>query len=130
MVCFETDFLIDFSRKKPEAIEKMKHFWNSGEELCVTPITATELFVGVFKSAKPNEMENLEELLSTFKLLEFDLAAAKTAGRILFELSKKGAAIGDMDSITAAIAIRHNQLLVTKNRKHFSRIPALKTESW
>ena len=130
MVCLETDFLVSFIRQKADAVEKMKSVVGLGKELCITPITATELFVGAFASRQPRDFDKLEELLSTFRVLEFDLAAAKTAGRILFELSKKGAAIGDMDSITAAIAIRHNHCLITRNKKHFSRISSLKTESW
>lgn len=130
MACLETDFIVELIRQKPDATAKMRQFLGSGAELSVTPITATELFAGAFASGKQADILKTEELLSTLTLLEFDLFAAKMAGEFIDGLSRKGTKIGDMDTLTAAIAIRHNQVLVTKNKKHFSRIRGLGISGW
>ena len=78
-----------------------------------------------------SEMESVERILHALHLLDFDILAAKKAGELLGDLSRKGQKIGDMDTITAGIALRHEQTtLITKNRKHFEKIPNLKIEEW
>ncbi len=130
MVCLESDFLIAFLRRNEAAIDKMKILIAGNEELCFTPITATELFQGAAYSKSADAEAKVEELLSTMQLLDFDLLAAKKAGNIIARLSKCGEQIGDMDSLIAAIAIRHNQTILTRNKKHFARIPGAKITEW
>lgn len=130
MVCLESDFLVELSRHKHEAISKMQQLVETGEQLFVTPVSATEMFMGAFKSKDPQEFLRTEELLSTLKLLEYDFHAAKMAADLMTGLSKKGEKIGEMDTLTAGIALRHNQRLITRNKKHFSKIKGLKIEEW
>ncbi len=131
MVCLETDFLIDLLRKRPTAIHKLELLTRSAEQLVVTPISATELFECGAADQRHSEMENVERILHTLYLLDFDLLAAKKAGELLGDLSQKGQKIGDMDTITAGIALRHGQTtLITKNQKHFEKIHGLKLEGW
>lgn len=69
--------------------------------------------------------------LSTFELLEFDLKAAEKAGAVIALLEKKGEKIGDKGELTAGIALRHGETtIITKNKKHFEKIPGLKVEEW
>jgi len=46
--------------------------------------------------------------------------------RIRGELRKAGRAIGDFDILIAASAIRHDLVLITRNIRHYERIPELK----
>lgn len=130
MVCLESDFIVSFLREKPAAIQKIQQLIGANIPICVSPLTAAELFEGAFSSDSENEIAKVEELLSTMKMLDFDLLAAKKAGEILALLSKKGEKIGDIDSMTAAIALRHGQELITKNERHFAKIKNLKISSW
>jgi len=130
MVCLESDFLIEFIRKKPEAVSKMVELEKTGQLLSITPVTAAELFEGAFLSKETGSILSLEELLATFQMLDFDLFAAKKAGQLMAGLSKEGQKIGDLDTLTAAIALRHDQALATRNKKHFSKVPGLKIVEW
>lgn len=131
MVCLETDFLIDLLRSRPAALHKLEQLTRDEEHLVVTPISATELFECGAVDQRHSEMENVERILHTLHLLDFDILAAKKAGELLGDLSQKGQKIGDMDTITAGIALRHEQTtLITKNKKHFEKIPNLKLEGW
>ncbi len=47
-------------------------------------------------------------------------------GVIRGELQRRGEAIGDPDLLIAATALDHDLTLLTRNRKHFTRIPNLK----
>ena len=131
MVCLETDFLIDLLRSRPAALHKLEQLTRDEERLVVTPISATELFECGAADQRHSEMESVERILHALHLLDFDILAAKKAGELLGDLSRKGQKIGDMDTITAGIALRHEQTtLITKNRKHFEKIPNLKIEEW
>ncbi len=45
--------------------------------------------------------------------------------RIRSELRQRGQLIGDADILIAAAAIEHDLMLLTRNRRHFERIPDL-----
>ena len=51
-------------------------------------------------------------------------------GSIRPVLEKRGKRPDDMDVLIAATAVKESVILLSDNRKHFSRIPSLKTESW
>lgn len=130
MPCLETDFLVDVFRQKKEAIQKLEQLSKEKEPLTVTPVTIAELFHGAFKSNNPKNANALEETEQTVQLLEFDWPAARIAGELLHHLEKKGEKIGNLDTLTAAVCLRHNQILITKNKKHYAKIPKLKTRDW
>lgn len=64
------------------------------------------------------------------QLLELSLVVCERYGTLVNELSSRGLPIGDLDVMIASAAIVHRQILLTKNKKHFDRIPELVTESW
>lgn len=130
MACLDSDFLVAFLRGDKAAEEKMAGLGKRFEKLTVTPIVATELFTGAFKSKRENAVEKVKNVLSVLQLLEFNLAAAAKAGQIMHYLDNTGQKIGEKDAMIAAIAITHGQPLVTRNKKHFSKIKELRIEEW
>ncbi len=131
MVCLETDFLIGIIRKNPDAITKLKELVENGENLTTTPINAAELFKGAYSSGKIDEnLKMVKGILSRLGLLEFNLTASETYGQITVELESKGEQIGVMDALIASIALAHNERILTRNHKHFSRVRGLEVETW
>lgn len=131
MPCLETDFLVDVIRQRPDALAKLDQLIRQSEPLTVTPVSISELFRGAFKSGEEKNFSIVEEIGPTLKLLEFDWPATRIAGEWLNRLDKKGEPIGLMDTLTAAIALRHNQTtIITKNKKHFQKISGLKIQDW
>src|SRR3989344_8926962 len=127
MTCLESDFLIALMHKDAEAVQKFLNLEKGSLPLCITPITAAELFHGAFKSKNPSELEKVESVLSALCFLYFDFLSAKYCGSIMAFLDKAGH-IGDLDTLTGAICARYGETLVTKNIKHFSKIKNLKIE--
>lgn len=131
LACLETDFLVALIRKDERAIEKLKKLVESGERLTTTPINASELFKGAYMSK--NVKENLKKVrgvLSRLDILDFNLAASDIYGKISSELERKGEPIGEMDTLIASIALAHNERIVTRNVKHYSRVKGLEVDSW
>lgn len=46
-------------------------------------------------------------------------------GRTRFELRRRGQGIADLDLLIAATAVHHDLVLLTRNVRHFNRVPRL-----
>lgn len=120
MMIADTDVLIDFLKGKGAASRirlELEH------RLATTSITAFELWTG----AKGRKQEHaIETLLQALVILPLERDSAKMAARVRKELGAKGSGIGMADSLIAGIVIQQRGTLLTRNRKHFERIPALR----
>jgi len=131
VVCFDTSFLIDLVRRRPEAEEKLRPYLENGDPLSTTPLNVAELFEGVFSpKSRKGEYERVDGLLRHLELLEFSLAVCEKYGRLENELRARGNPIGDLDTLIASAAITNRQILLTRNKAHFQKVPGLVVESW
>ncbi|NJD53134.1 MAG: type II toxin-antitoxin system VapC family toxin [Candidatus Methanoperedens sp.] len=131
MTCLDTDFIIDLLRRKPAAERKLEELTADGDKLNTTPLNASELYKGAYNSSRPiEEAKKVRHLLDTLDILEFSIAASETFGKLSIELQRKGNDIGDFDLLIASIALTHGEPLLTKNAKHFSKVPGLAIESY
>jgi tRNA(fMet)-specific endonuclease VapC len=110
---------------------KLQDLTDRGELLRIAIFTLAELFVGVAKGTRPHqERMAIEQCVALFELLPFERNTAEIFGSIVGELEKQGQKISDIDALIASVALEHSELLVTRNRKHFDRIPGLQVESY
>lgn len=132
MVCLDTTFLIDLIRKNPVAEKKLKSLMKGSDGPCTTVITLAELFYGAYKSKNVGqEKENIEQALSGILILDMNEHAAEKFGQILSTTEKSGQKISDRDVMIAAIAISKGEnIIVTRNKKDFERIPNLTVETY
>jgi tRNA(fMet)-specific endonuclease VapC len=63
-------------------------------------------------------------------ILPFDTGSGKIYGRLKALLEKKGLSKSEPDLMIAAIAIQHNMILITGNKRHFRNMPGLNMEDW
>ena len=80
--------------------------------------------------APQKELEKVQDLLTHTYLLEFGLGAARRYGGLVNDGALKSGPIGDFDLMIASIALENNEKLVTRNLKHFNRVPGLVVERW
>ena len=131
MVCLDTTFLVDLVRAKPEAEGKLLHYLEGDERITTTPVNAAELFDGAYSTrSRRTEAERVGGLLEHLELLELSLAVCEKYGRLVNDLKAKGSPIGDLDTLVASTAIVHRQVLLTRNKAHFEKVPGLVVESW
>jgi tRNA(fMet)-specific endonuclease VapC len=117
----DTDVLIDFLQGQDEA-ERVGVELQTGR-LCVTVISAFELWAGANNA---RQMSMVEILLAAVTVLPLDDPAARRAAEIQRKLKQGGESIGMADSLIAGIALEQNAILITRNLKHFQRVPGLK----
>ncbi len=131
MVCLDTDILVGALRNDADAHKKIAAYVECGIELSTTPISACELYNGAFRSQRREEnMDSVSNLLENMTLLDFNHACAQKSGELAVNLAANGTPIGVNDTYIAAIAASHQQILVTRNTKHFKHIPELRIENW
>ena len=109
------------------------------ETMAITLVTRIEILQGRFASllkAVDGErlllaqhwLEENEASLSRVTCVPFDQSAATAFDRLRDKTSLRK--IGRADLLIASIALSRQAILVTRNRKHFERIPGLRVENW
>ena len=131
MVCLDTSVLVALIRKDQAAIEELTAEAERGGAVSTTVVNLCELYSGAYGSKNPQkELAKVQDLVSDLGLLELDAGAAKRYGELVNDATLRRAPIGDFDLIIASIALEQGEKLVTRNVKHFSRVPGLATEQW
>jgi len=128
MVCLDTDIIIDFLKEREYAVRKISDIQERDLKLSTTTINSFELFKGALKSNNPESIHPLNQLLSNTFIHNFDLESSKKAAEIFESLKVKGELLDLADIMIAAIAITNKETLITRNIKHFKRIPGLEIE--
>lgn len=131
MTCLDTDFIVSLLRENKDALRKFEELEKVQAIMTVSSITAAELVKGAYNSMDPDkEISRVMEYLESLYVLDFDFQCAKTFGRIWNDLKKRGKMINEFDILLASTIINNDEVLLTKNIKHFEKIPELKIKSW
>lgn len=121
MIVADTDVLIDFLEGRSPAAERVELELERGQ-LRTTVITRFELLAG---ARTPRQQRVVGELLAGLPCLPLDESGADAAAEIRRTLERDGAGIGMADSLIAGVVIVHRGVLLTRNRRHFERVPGL-----
>jgi tRNA(fMet)-specific endonuclease VapC len=120
MTIADTDVLIDYLAGKGEA-DAVERLLRLGT-LRTTVISRFELLSG---ARSPMQLALLVQLLGAVPSLDLDDAAADEASAIRRSLERSGKGIGMADSLIAGIVKRNGGTLLTRNRRHFERVPGI-----
>jgi tRNA(fMet)-specific endonuclease VapC len=128
MKCLDTNILIDILRNKHDAGQIVRQL-DIESRNATTTVSALELFYGANHSKnKANNVENVRSLLQKLEVLPLTLGASELAGELMADLAQKGEIIEYRDAMIAGIVLELGITLVTRNKKHFVRIPRIKLE--
>ena len=121
--------MIALECREQAAIERLKQLEEEGETVYTTTISVAELYLGAYSSKdRAKALKDAKSLLEMFAVLNLDYESAKTWAELA--QATKSNTIGDRDLFIASIVLANKQVLITKNRKHFERIPGLQVEGW
>jgi tRNA(fMet)-specific endonuclease VapC len=121
MTIADADVLIDYLAGKGET-DTVEESLRRGA-LRTTVISRFELLSGA-KSAK--QLARLVQLLGAVPSLGLDDAAADAASEIRRSLDRSGNPIGMADSLITGIVATNSGTLLTRNRRHFERVPGIR----
>ncbi len=118
MIVFDTDVLIWILRGKEEIIQKSeKLIKETNGYIYITPIQIAEIYAG----ARKKEYKQIENLLSSFKIIEIDFEIGKVAGEFINKY-KKSHNVELADAIIGATCYVYDFKLWTLNKKHYPMI--------
>lgn len=120
MIIADTDVLIDFLHGQSPSADRVAQEIGAG--LRTTVVTVFELLSGA-RTARQQSLA--AELLAAVPALPLDQDSAVRAARLHRTLEETGDMIGMADSLIAGIVLRNGGRLLTRNRKHFERVPGL-----
>ena len=136
MACLDTSVLLDLlgrggRPRRRQAADVVRRLIAGGESLTTTRFNVAELWVGVARSRdRAREERAVAAVLGGLQVLEFDAAAARVFAEITGYLQRLRRPAGDMDVLIGAVALVNEEGLVTRDAKHFARMPGLKVESY
>ena len=87
MYMLDTNTVSYFFRKVPSVIERLRLL--NPEILCISSVTAAELFYGVAKRNNLQLSQFLDVFLSAISILEWDTKTAEIYGTLRAEMEKK-----------------------------------------
>lgn len=99
-----------------------------GDGAAASIITYGELFYGAYKSTNPQKAIGIiTATVAQFSLTIYTLTEPIMTiyAKLKANLETKGRRLDDLDLLIAATALHHSLILLTRNRKHFDRIPDL-----
>jgi tRNA(fMet)-specific endonuclease VapC len=122
VIVADTDVLIDYLTDRGPAAERVARLLSAGS-LGTTAVTRFELRAGV---RSERDERRIEDLLAALPVLPLDGSAADASGAVRRELRGRGEDIGMADSLIAGIVLAADAELLTRNRRHFARVPTLR----
>ncbi len=120
----DTDLIIDALHTNSSALTLLDGLAPSG--LAISILTLGELYEGVSRAGDPAaHRADMRQFLDGYRIIGLDEATMDRFGRERAALRQQGLLIPDFDLLIAATALAHELMLVTRNLRHFQRIPAL-----
>lgn len=124
----DTDVCIEAIRGREPVLSRVRAV--SPDDLSVSTMTVAELRYGALNSGDPRRALALVEafLSAPLEVLPFDEEAARHHAEV--RLALRAQPIGERDLVIAATARARRLRVVTRNRRHFERVPGLRVEDW
>ena len=116
----DSTFLVDLSRSLPSAVRLLRDLVQRGRPLRVPTAVLMEVAAGT-----PDPEEAARAIAESFLLEDFDEATARIAAKAGHQALGTGRFPGWIDIVIAATALRYGEHLVSRNERHFRRIPDL-----
>ncbi|MDI6883089.1 MAG: type II toxin-antitoxin system VapC family toxin [Patescibacteria group bacterium] len=115
----DSDILIDYLRGRPKTRDFLFKLRKKGV-LIISVINLVEIYSGR-EIKEPEKKRIIKQFLSEFEIITLEENSAQEAGEI-----RRKYQLPFADSIIAAIALRTQSILVSRNIRHYSKIKNLK----
>jgi len=127
--CLDTSLIVDAIRGDLAAREKVVDLVRQGAA-GVTPVTLGFLYIGAYRMGRAGAVQEVRDLERKLRFLPFRPRAARWFGQIMAHLRRSGRETGTEDAMIAAIALDLGMRVVTRDVRHFSRVPGLRVETY
>ena len=120
----DSDWVIDFLKGQPEAVRLFGELIPEG--IAISILTFGEVLEGILFSRSSRDDEGaFENFLEGANVVSLTTGIMRRFAEVRGELRRTGKLIADIDLLIAATAISHDLTLVTRNARHFERVPGI-----
>jgi predicted nucleic acid-binding protein len=122
----DTDFVIDLLREQRRGAGGPAHrkLEQLGETLiCLSVFVLCELEAGAARYHDSDEVQRVRRLCQQFEIVYPDERFAPQCGETLAALKQQQLTVATMDLLIGTLALVENDTLVTRNVRHFEKIP-------
>lgn len=121
----DTDWIIDALHGIPAAVVPLTDLAPNG--LALSIITLGELYDGAYRLSNPAaDVQAIRRFVQGYQILPLTDQIMEHFGRHRAYLRGRGATVPDLDLLIAGTALVHNLTLLTRNQRHFGRIPGIR----
>ena len=131
MVCLDSSFIIDVLRDDSSALKLLDQLEKTRVSIAIPAPVLMEIRSGIALNREGKFEEDVYgRIAGSAIILDLDEHSATRVGDIQASLVLAGEMISATDIMIGAIALANNEPLITRNVKHFSRIPGLRVDTY
>lgn len=121
----DTDWLIDYLNGRSNGIQMIESL--IPHQLAISVVTYVEIYDGVYSNRDADLREAaFLQFLNAASVLDVGADIARICARLRGDLRRVGTPVSMADLLIASTAPHHDLTLVTRNLRHFERVPGLK----
>jgi predicted nucleic acid-binding protein len=133
MSFFDTDFIIDLLREQRRNTPGRAH--RKLQQLGETPVRLSvfvvcELEAGAALSQDREERQRVRDICEQFEVVYPDERFAPLYGETLASLKRQRYTVATMDLLIGTQALVDDDTVITRNLRHFEKIPNLRVEDY
>jgi predicted nucleic acid-binding protein len=129
-VIADTTLHMDLLRGSEPAEREVRRLESEGVLLWVPTPAVFELWEGVKRADRPEEERRIDAVLGGYTVVAFERPHAARAGRVSGALLRRGTMLDPVDAQIAGMALEERLPVLTRNAKHFERVPDLKVTTY
>lgn len=123
----DSDWVADYLDGRQPAVALITRHARSG--VAISLVTYGEIFEGIYYGHDPQRAEStFRAFLRGVPVLPINRSVMQRFARIRGELRVRRLHIPDPDLLIAATALHNRLILISRNRRHFERIPDLQMQ--
>ena len=127
----DTTLLVDLLRRDAAAREATARLEAEGVVLWIPTPAVFELWEGAERADRPeDEVRRIEAVLADYTVLALERPHAARAGRLSGAPLRRGTMIDPIDAQIAGMALEERLSVLTRNARHFERVPGLEVETY
>ena len=124
----DSDYIIDGLAARPDALSVLEGL--ASHTLWVSIITLGEVYEGAFRRADSDvAFARYRHFLNGYRVLPLNDGTMLLFAEHRARLRAMGTMLADMDLLIACTDLQHDLTLVTRNLRHFARVPGLRIHS-
>jgi tRNA(fMet)-specific endonuclease VapC len=125
MYLVDTDVMVSYLNGRADAVALVNSLLSSG--IAISTITFGEICEGIYFGRYPaRHMAGFRAFLHGAHVLDVNRKVARQFGRLRGTLRQQGQVLPAPDLLIGATALAYGLILVTRNLRHFQRIPGLR----